>query len=306
MIGIYFQPVLQAQIITPEENRGVLFIQQFDTRTLSLGNATLSDLLGRSSIGINPALSGLYSNDVVFQINSNHNWNTNLMQHTLIFPTLPVYNHHFTFRIGLLNRGFDQLDFFGNTHLPEPDVKLYHAELAYAYAFSEVFSMGVLQSVAYTFNDDAKYWTYFADFGLIYAPADNISYGLVFRGLGHEANYEIIETGTTTLGSQLKRQSLELGATFRFPTEERTFMSLSFANEKRSGEEGIWYKGGLELLPNSFLSLRGGILLNFGKDQFIPRTGFGINFNHGSLNYMIAPQNRAGESFHQIGLTFQF
>lgn len=305
MIGFCFQSVVQAQILTPDENKGVLFIQQLDTRSLSLGSATISDLFGRASIGTNPALSGLYPNDIVFQANSNHNWNSSFMQHTLIFPTVPIQNHHFTFRIGLLNQGYDQLDFFGNVQLPEPDVKLYHAEAAYAYAFSDDFSMGVLQRVAYTFNDDAQYWTYVADFGLVYAPADNISYGMVFRGLGHEVNYEIIETGVTTLGSQLMQQSLEVGATFRYPIEERTFMSLSFANEKRFGESGLWYKGGLELLPNSFLSIRGGALFHFGQSMFIPRAGIGINFKHGSLNYMIAPKNIDGEYFHQLGLTLQ-
>ncbi len=306
IISFGLQTVAQAQLSTPEENRGVLNIQQYDTRSLSLGSATVSDLYGRASIGINPALSGLYSNDILFQAHSNHNWNTNLMQYSLILPTIPIENHHFTVRIGLLNQGYDQLDFIDNTQLPEPDVKLYHTEVAYAYAFSDVFSMGVQQSLTYTFNDDAQYWTYFADFGLIYSPAENISYGLVFRGLGHESNYEIIETGVTTLGSQLMEQALELGATFRFPIEERTFMSLSFANEKRFGENGVWYKGGLELLPTSFLAIRGGILLNFRQDRFIPRTGIGLNFKHGSLNYMIAPHNMDDEYFHQLGLTFQF
>ncbi len=296
---------VQAQIMTPDENKGVLSTQQFDTRSLSLGSATVSDLYGRASIGTNPALSGLYMNGIVFQANSNHNWNTNFLKSTLTLPTLATRNHHLTARVGLLNQGHNKLHFSGNSQLPIPDAELYHAEAAYAYAFSDVFSMGVLQSITYTFNDNARFWTYFADFGIIYAPAKNISYGLVFRGLGREVNYEIIETGVTTLGSQLMQQSLELGATFRFPTEERTFMSLSFSNEKRFGESGIWYKGGLELLPNSIIALRGGVLFHSRDVRFIPRTGIGINFKYGSLDYMVAPKNMDGEYFHQIGLTIQ-
>jgi hypothetical protein len=303
IIGLYSQTVVQAQINTPEEYKGVLTIQHFDTRSLSLGNSTVSDLYGRASIGVNPALSGLYKSGIVFQANSGHNWNTNLFQNTLTLPTLSVQKHHITARIGMINNGFDQIMFFEKSQLPEPDVKLYHAEAAYAYAFSDVFSLGVLQSITYAFNEDARFWTYFADVGIIYAPAENISYGLVFRGLGHEVNYEIIETGVTTLGSNLMQQSLELGSTFRFPIEDRTFMSLSLANEKRFGESGIWYKGGLELQPNSMISIRGGALFHFGKSLFIPRTGIGFNFKYGSLNYMIAPKNMDGEYFHQIGLT---
>ncbi|MCC5941159.1 MAG: hypothetical protein JJU37_06405 [Balneolaceae bacterium] len=300
-----FQAVVKAQIVTPDEYKGVLTIQQFDTRSLALGSATVSDLYGRASFGINPALSGLYQNNFVLQANSNHIWNTNLIQHSLTLPTLSIDNHHFTVRVGMVNQGFEELDFFGNSRLPEPDVKLYHAQAAYAYSITDVFSLGVLQSVTYSFNQDARYWTYFADIGILYAPAKNISYGMVFRGLGHESNYEIIETGVTTLGSNLMQQSLELGATFRFPIEERTYMSISFANEKRFGESGIWYKGGLELMPNSILALRGGAIFHVGQSKFIPRAGIGLNFKYGSLNYMASPKNMDGEYFHQIGLTIQ-
>lgn len=300
---------VQAQISTSDENKGVISIQQFDTRSLSMGSATVSDLYGRASIGINPALSGLYMKKNVIQANSSFNWNTNLMQHTLTSPTVSIRNHHFTVRAGFINQGSNKLNFFESDQLPDLDVSLYHAETAYAFAFSDAFSMGVLQNVTYTFNNDAKYWTYFTDIGFIYAPAENITYGMVFRGIGHEVNYEIIETSeasVTTLGSNLMQQTLELGATFRFPIEERTFMSLSFSNEKRFGENGIWYKSGLEILPNSLIALRGGVIFHIGNSMFIPRTGFGVNFKYGNLNYMFAPRKVSGEYFHQMGLTIQF
>jgi len=303
IIGLCSQSMVQAQINTPNELKGVLTIQQFDTRSLSLGSATVSDLYGRASIGMNPALSGLYLNGKVFQANSNYYRHTNLMQHSFTTPTISIRNHHFTVRLGLANYETNRINYFGTSHIPVPEHNLYQAEAAYAYSFSDVFSLGVLQGVTYTFNDAAWYLTYFADFGLVYAPAENISYGMVFRGLGREVNYEIKETGAPILRDKLKQQSLEIGATFRFPIEERTFMSLSLANEKRFGESGVWYKGGLELLPYSIISLRGGVLFHIGKSRFIPRTGIGFNFNFGNLNYMIAPKNMDGEYFHQIGLT---
>lgn len=306
MIGLCTQTIVQAQTSTSGENSGVINMQHFDTRTLSMGNATASDLYGRPSIGINPAISGLYLNKSILQISSYHSWRTNLLQHQLTVPTLSIGNHHFTTSIGFSHEGYDLLNYLGNSDRPVPDVSLYHAQLAYAYSFSDVFSMGTLLSGVYTGNDEEQSWGYTADIGLMYAPAENITYGLVFRGIGSEVNYEIIETGATTLDSNFKEMALELGATFRFPIEERTYMSLSFANEKRFGDSGIWYKTGLELLPSSFISLRGGAIFNIEQSKFIPRGGFGLNFKYGSFNYMIAPKDVEGEYSNQIGITVQF
>jgi len=303
IVGISTQSVVEAQIITPDENQGVLAIQQFDTRSVSMGNATVSDLYGRASIGINPALSGLYINRTVFQINTHYNRNINMLQYSLMLPTISIQNHHFTTNVGFLNRGFSK---FVNSRYQTPDVNFYHAELAYAYSIAEVFSLGVLQSVTNAFNDDAKFLTYFTNLGLVYAPAENISYGMVVRGLGYEVNYEINESGTTTLERNLMQQSIELGATFRFPTEERTYLVMSFANEKRFGEKGLWYKAGIELIPVSFISFRGGALFHDRNSSFAPRAGIGLNFNFASIDYAIAPKKMSGEYFHQLGITIQF
>ncbi|MCH8567125.1 MAG: hypothetical protein LAT67_02620 [Balneolales bacterium] len=305
--ALCFQNEAQAQIISTSGNSGVLSVQHFDTRSLSMGSATVSDLYGRPSMGINPALSGLYQNNLVFQINTNYSWNTRLMQYSLQFPTISVENHRITARIGFMNEGFDELDFWENSQIPVPDAELYHADIAYAFAFSEVFSLGVNQRIAYALNKGTNDWAYSADFGLVYAPAENISYAIVFRGLGNEISYEIAEAGATILGSKLMQQSLEVGATFRFPTEgERTFLTISFANEKEFGNSGLWYKGGMELLPFSFLAIRGGLLFNLDDSVFIPRTGIGFVFSFGRFDYMLAPGQRAGEYFHQAGLTLKF
>lgn len=298
-----------AQIESDDDRTGVLPSQMFDARSLSMANTTIADVFGRSSMGINPALSGLFTQQSFIQFNSNHNWNSNLMQHHLTLPTLANGPHHITARFGLLHRGFDELPFTKPSELPRPDIIMYRGEVAYAIALSDHFSLGTLQSVSYTKttkNEDAHYWNYSADIGLAYAPDGPVSYGIVFRGLGHETRYEIIETGQTTLGSQMATQVLEVGATVRYPIEERTYLSISFANEKRFGEEGLWYKGGFEIIPFSFIDIRGGALLNFDQSLFIPRIGLGINAGIFQIDYMIAPKKMIGERFHQIGITFQF
>lgn len=298
-----------AQILNNEANKGVLPSQMVDTRSLSMGSTTVADVHGTPSIGINAALSGLFNQPSFIQFNSNHNWENNLMQYNLMLPTLSNGPHHITARFGFLQRGFEQLPYTSSSTLPEPDITIYRAELAYAIAISEHFSLGTLQSISYSTandNEEAQYWNYFADVGLVYAPDGPISYGLVFRGMGNETTYEIIETGQTTLGSRLARQSLEVGASLIFPVEKDSYLSISFANEKQFDEKGLWYKGGMEIMPFSFINIRGGAMVNFNQSLFIPRMGLGINAGVFQIDYMIAPKSVIGEQFHQIGLTIQF
>lgn len=301
---LWCQPFVMAQ--TEGDNEGALRIQKFDARTLSLGNATLADTFGKTTIGINPAMSGLLNNGREIQVNFYHNWDTNLMQHDITLPTLIVDKHHVTARGGITTSGIDEINYLGSAPLPEPDVNQYFAEVAYAYAFSDVFSMGVLQSVTYTFNDETDFLTYFADLGLVYTPADNISYGLVLRGIGRDSHYIINAAEETILYHQRLGQTLDLGSTFRFSTNDRTFLTVSLANEKRFGEDGIWYKGGIEYLPFPPISLRTGALFHIGQNEFIPRFGLGFNTGYFNLDYMVSPKNLRGENFHQLGLTFQF
>jgi len=300
------QPSVMAQTETAGDNEGSLRVQKFDARTLSLGSSTLADAYGRNTIGINPALSGLYNNGRDVQLNSYHNWDTNLMQHDFTLPTVIIDRHHFTARAGLTMSGYDEINYLGSAQLSEPDVEQYHVDLAYAFAVTEVFSVGILQSVSYTFNDDTQLFTYFTDLGLVYAPAENISYGLSFRGIGIDANYLINDAGETLLFDQRLGQKLELGSTFRFNTDRRTFLSISLANEKRFGEEGIWYKGGIELLPLPYFAIRSGALFHIGLSEFIPRLGVGFDTGSFIIDYMAAPSGQRGENFHQLGLTFQF
>lgn len=302
---LFCQNHAMAQVQNFDDRKGVLPNQMIDTRSISMAGSTIADVLGSPSIGVNAALSALSNKPSFIQYNSNFSWNTKLMQHHLTLPTFSINHHHLTARIGFIHQGPAS----SSTSLTEPDITMYRAEFAYAIALSNYIAIGTLQSISYTNssgNEDAQYVNYFADVGLVYAPDGPVTYGLVFRGIGHETSYEIIEAGQTTLGSQLATQILEIGVTFRYPLEDRTYLSISFANEKRFGEDGLWYKAGIDLIPYSFISLRGGAIINFGQSLLIPRMGLGIDVNVIRFDYMIAPYYVSGEQFHQIGLTIQF
>lgn len=311
-----YPSLVSAQIEDFNDNEGATGSMRFDTRSLSMGSATIADYFGRASIGLNPALSGLYQNMNTVQFNTYHNWDNNLMQYDMMLPTVFVGPHHVTARVGFVHSGYDQINYLGSASIPEPDLMVYRADIAYALKLSEVFSAGMMHSISHTFSDEDQKWTYFADLGIVYAPEGPVSYGIVLQGIGRESNYEIIEDdGTlispdslnqTFISTDLMRQSLEIGATLRYPVRDRTQVTISFANEKRFGESGLWYKAGIEVLPYSFIALRSGFMFQLDQSIFLPRYGLGFSSKYARLDYMIAPKNLRGEYFHQIGLTIQF
>lgn len=297
-ILLFFQNPVMAQ--TQTDGTGVLPSQLFDTRSLAMGSATIADVYGKPSIGINAALFGLFNEPQYIQFNTNHNWDTNFLQHSLSLPAFSYGPHHVTMRFGLLHRGPENLPFTSSASMNEPDLSTYRAEIGYALALSNHVSLGTLQSVSYTTaGEGEQQWNYVSDIGLVYIPDGAVSYGLVFRGLGYKTTYDTVGTGQTTLDDPLARQILEIGATLRYPVEERTFLSISFANEKRFGEEGLWYKGGVEVTPIPMINLRGGIVANFDQSEFLPRVGLGINTRMVQVDYTI------GDTFHQFGLTIK-
>ncbi len=306
ILMVMFQVSLEAQSLSDNNRKGVLSNQLFDTRSLSMAATTISDVFGQPSIGINPAIAGVSILPGYIQVNTNHNWDNELVVHSLSLPVISIGHHHLTTRLALAHQELDDLPFADRVNGPEPDLMMYRADLAYSVSFSSYFSIGILQSLSYsTSNRESHFWNYSLDLGLVYAPDGPVSYAAVFRGLGNETTYEIIETGLTTLGTQQGQQILELGASFRFPIEERTYMSISFSNEKKFGEDGLWYKGGMELVPIAGLNLRGGLLINFDQSKLIPRVGLGIQLRLFELDYMIAPETLTGEQFHQVGITIQ-
>jgi len=300
--------VVMAQSST-EETKGEIRSQKFDTRSLSLGNATIADLYGGLGIGINAAVSGLSEKGSLLRSDSYHDWNTNLMQHNLTLPTVHFNAHKLIMRLGFLHNGLNEINPSATPSAPEPDLNNYEADLAYALAITDDFSMGLLQQVSYLDNNEEQFVIYNADISLIYAPDGPISYGMAFRGIGREGNYDIIPSGETIIFTSSKKSAFEIGATYHYTVDDRYFFSLSLANEKRFGEDEddeIWYKAGLELSPIPFLALRGGILFQIDNDIFLPRAGVGLVTGFLNIDYAIAPDNFSGEQFHQLGLTIKF
>lgn len=300
--------------------RGAPRAYKYDTRTSALGDATVADPTSLTAYNMNPAALSFAQNPNVVQINSHHSWNNNLMQQTISLPAVQLDNHHFAAQVGVTHQGVDALNYMSGNNMPEPVMDGAHLDIAYAFSYENVLSLGVVNSVSLIQNSRTDSWSYFATIGLLYAPTQSVSYGIAFRGLGTGPVYEIINAGTengegeepagdreTLLDYQDLRERLELGATLRFPVDtDNTYLALSLANEKRFGQDGIWYKAGLELEVIPSVALRSGILFQPEDDIYTPRFGIGIDAKFVKIDYSISYKDQLFEHFHQLGLTIHF
>lgn len=284
--------------------RGAPRVYKYGARTAALGDATIGDNTELSVINMNPAALSFIQDVLVLQINTIQNWENNLMLENATFPLLKTVSHTFAGQFAYHHGGFEQTNILGAAPLPQPQIEMYQFDLAYAFNFRNVLSFGILNNFTLAQNEIAQYWTYYPILGIMYAPSESISYGMAFRGLGRSVTYNFHSGGQTTLASQNLRESLELGATLHLPVDtDKTYLSLSIANEKRFGEDGIWYKAGMEIQRVPFLAFRGGIMFQPEAKVYAPRFGLGIVTDIIQLDYAISYDKRLYERFHQLGLT---
>lgn len=293
---------------TGSGQRGAPHIYKYDARTTAMGDATVSDPTNLAAININPAsMSFIREFHGKIEFNAFHNWNNNLMTGNATIPVYAEFGHRVAAQVGLYHAGFNSLNPLGGNPQPQPNLSMYQVDLAYAYAWENMLSVGVFNSTTLSRNSDAQYWTNFTNIGLLYAPTPTLSYGVVFKGLGRSVVYDIIDENTTTLGSQNLRESLELGATVKFPVEEEdTNVALSLANEKRFGQNGIWYKIGLEVIAASQVAFRGGFVLHPENRVAAPRLGLGYITDFIELDYAVSFNEGLYERYHQLGFTIHF
>lgn len=286
--------------------RGAVHSYKYDARTTALGDANVGGIHGLMNLNMNPAALPFVQDLRSVQVNVFQNWNNNTMMENVAFPLFANQKHTLAGQLARHHSGFSQTNLLGTAPNPQPSLTMYQADLAYAYTIQNVLSLGVLNNYSYATNplNNAQYWTSFVTLGATYSPSEAISYGAVFRGLGRSVTYEFIGDGETVLGSQNLREVLEIGATMRFPVRaERTKMTLSLANEKRFGQNGIWYKGGLEVNVQPFLSLRGGLLIQSATNVRAPRLGIGYISDVFEVDYALSFERRLYERYHQLSLT---
>lgn len=286
--------------------RGAPTVYKTNARASAMADATVGDPTNLAVINVNPAGLSFVQNHNSFQANISQNWNNNVLLENFTLPAFKFDNHAFAAQFAIHHdRGLESLNILGNNPMPQPKITMYQVDMVYSFTAWDVLSFGVLNNFSFAQNSIARYWTYYPVFGMMYAPSQSISYGLAFRGLGRSVVYNVVnDTGLTTLGSQDLRESLELGAALQFPVDtDNTYLSISLANEKRFGEDGIWYKAGFELKSFSYLALRAGLIFQPETEIYAPRFGLGVTSDLLTLDYAISYSKELYERYHQLGIT---
>jgi hypothetical protein len=293
-------------------SQGTPTVYKIDTRSAALADATIADPLLLSSMNINPAAIAFTRNFQAVHTNLSHEFNSNLSWKNVTLPVLKSRMHTIAMQVGHHGIGLDIMNPFSGPDY-QAEFNAFQFDVAYAISFQNVFSIGLSNNVSFATNPYSEYWTTHLAVGMLYAPSQSITYGAAFRGIGRTTDWKIIPDGRTGIGSQDIPNSLELGATLHFPVDtDKTWLSVSLANEKRFGEKGIWYKAGVETYALPWLAIRTGMLFHLesptetSSNIVAPRMGLGINKHTFSLDYSFSPSDKLPERFHQIGISFGF
>lgn len=280
-------------------------------RSTALGFSTVADYTEISTIYLNPAGLSFVRNMKRVEFHSSQDWNNNLMLQNLTLPFLAVKRHRIALQTGFLHKGLDSVNPPYTDVNSDPNLNLSRFDLAYAYSLSPTVSLGGLYSASFAYNSHSDLFTNLATFGMMYAPSKSISYGLAFRGLGDNIGYRIAND-QTELFNQNTPESLEVGGTLSYPIDtDKTYFSLSIANEKQFGVKGLWYKIGLELNFNISekpfqVQVRNGIIMHPDSEIYAPTGGLGLNIGKLSLSYSISPGTQLEERFQQLGFIIHF
>lgn len=280
---------------------------KLDARSVAMAESGIADPAVFSSFTINPALLSFHPNKMNLYVSGFQNWQNNLTQFDITSPALTLAQHSGLVRFSYFQPILGGINPLGDNPQPEPDLSLYQMDVVYAFAISSVLSAGIQQTLSFGNNENAQYATYMVNSGLIYDPDGVVSYAIVLNGLGRSLKYEFIEDGTTILGSRSIPVSLQIGASFRFPMDDdHPYLTLSLANEKRFGEKGLWYNGGLEIKPISYVALRSGLMFQPDDLTYVPRYGIGFGRSWLQVDYGVSPNLFQNERYHLFGITIQF
>lgn len=281
-------------------------------RSTALASATVGDYTELSSVYLNPAGLSFVRNIKRVEFHSSQNWDNNLMLQNLTVPFLAVNRHRIALQTGYLHRGLESVNPPFSDLESSPNLTLSRFDLAYAYSITPTISLGGLYSASFANNSESNLMTNIASFGVMYVPSKSISYGFAFRGLGENIGYRIANENQTELFNHNATESIELAGTLNYPIDtDRTYFSLSIANEKKFGVSGLWYKMGLELNLNAsdnlfHVQLRNGIIMHPDTEIYAPTTGLGLNIGKFSLSYSISPGTQLDERFQQLGFIIHF
>lgn len=257
-------------------------------RNISLANANISEYHDISSLYENPATIAFIENSSVF-LNHSQGSQTEGMEENFAIPAALSNSMMLGFGANVYDLGY-----LTKSAAPDERILEYGYDVTFAGEVTPTLSLGGTAAIHHGATEsNSQAWAAFYSFGLDYVPSGDISYGMVYNGVGTEVSYlPSPDSSSLVAASRQMTRSLEVGASMRYPSSEslrRAVLVLSFANEKVFGTTGLFYKGGIELRPFEFLQMRFGYVMGPGIAQ--PRYGLGIRESSFSIDYALYPQS---------------
>ncbi len=254
-------------------------------RDAALGGSDISGAYNISSMYLNPAATVFTPSGSIF-INHSQTKDNFGMGENFAFSAFKNNSQALTLGFSVFHLGY--LNSFNS--LPGQHILEMGYDVSFSSLITPTFSAGMAAYFQNGRTNNSQQFASTYSLGLDYAPSADISYGLVFSGLGSNLNYT--EQDSIILSQAVNAPKiLEIGATMSYPSSaslRRKFLFLSLANEKIFSQKGLYYKGGIEIRPFYFIALRFGYVT--GPKINEPSYGLGIHFDMLNMEYTIYPQ----------------
>ncbi len=271
----------------------------FGARACGLADACATEYSDISGMYWNPATLAFMQNSSVMA-DIIHQPDDQLSHEAVAFPLR--FGHHSVLGVGITAGQLGLADSLGNSVAG----KQYGIDIGTAVAITPTFSFGTRARFQYELEPNVRTWTGAIALGLLYAPSSDISYAVVYNGLGVRLSYAA-DRGLRKAVSvdRLSIPSvLHMGITMRFPSSEvDRIVTLSLANEKLFGLRGIYYKAGLEMNMTRWLQLRMGLVVT--PDVTGPRYGLGVLLAGTKFDYAYSP-GMITPRFHELTISIPF
>ncbi len=266
-------------------------------RNVSLGDANISESSDVSVMYENPAALGFLENNSVL-LNHSQEYGPGEMQENVAVPL--VLGNPVALAVGL--------DAFHAGYLSRqspitPRIFEYGYDIAFAATATPTLSFGGSAVVRHGATGGLQAWGAYFNVGADYAPTPDLSYSVVFGGLGRDVSY-YSEDSTVSVSTSTLPKTLEIGATLTYPSSASLrppVFILSLANEKIFDIKGVYYKGGIEIRPFHFLGLRFGYIAGPGVAS--ARYGIGFIGKFFCLQYAVYSEQKTRTLLQELSLS---
>ncbi len=291
-------------VIPVRETYGQESVPDFSVgaRNASLANSNISESSDVSVMYENPAAIAYLENRSIFvnhaQVKGSFSMQENLAVPVIMSSPIVIALGLDAFHSGLL----------GPTVPTKPRIFEYGYDVALAYQVTPTLSLGGSSALRHGVSTDgSQAWGSYFAFGADYAPTPNLSYSIVWGGLGRDVTYFPQINGIGMTAASVPTQTfLEVGATMSYPTSASLrppIFILSLSSEKILDVSGHFYKGGLEIRPFNFLELRIGYMAGPGVAS--ARYGVGVVEGLFRFQYAIYPAMGTKNMLQQFSLSME-